>query len=724
MENKENQELEREERLISDMEEIQPNEQEIQAQVAEQQPLDLEDIMKEFHREPDDVQTDEVELPEDFKEFLDPEPDEAMNIWRHGFAPKQEEEGAQVSGDTVRIEVPEQVSGVTGDTIRLDTIRVDAKPVSDPGEETMAETRKLPETEAFTSSWEPEYEQPMGEYIAPQPIVFQPRSRLRELKRKLVAGPERRYYALSEKGVGKLQAAIFLSMLVCLMCIGTTVMYAMGMVQPERMRLMIFSQFFGLLLSALLGCFQMIDGVADLFKLRMSTNTLLAVSFLVCCVDGIFCLQQLRIPCCAAFSVQVFMSLWSAYHRRVTEMGQTDTMRKAVRLDGIRVCLDYYEGQKGLVRVEGQVEDFTEHYSKPSKPEKVLSWYCLIALVAAVAVGAAAAVFNDVYTGIQVMAVAILAAVPASMFVTLSRPEAILEKRLHKLGTVLCGWQGIQNLCGKVLFPITHQDVYPAGSVRMHGVKFFGSRPTDEVVAYCAAMVSAADSGLAPIFTQVLDSRNGIHYTPDFVSYHNGGVSGQIDTETVLVGSLSFMREMGVEIPEGAKVNNAVYGAIEGQLCGLFAVTYEKVKSSGAGMATLSAYRGLRSVITGTDFVLNESFIRGRFGVKTKRVVFPEPEERLQLEQKQPQEDTVSALLVTKQGLAPFAYGITGARALRTASWLGLVVHMLGGALGLAIMLTLVLLGALHLITPVNVLAYQLVWIIPGLLITEWTRSI
>jgi len=40
------------------------------------------------------------------------------------------------------------------------------------------------------------------------------------------------------------------------------------------------------------------------------------------------------------------------------------------------------------------------------------------------------------------------------------------------------------------------------------------------------------------------------------------------------------------------------------------------------------------------------------------------------------------------------------------------------------IMLALAYIGSVELLTPVNVLLYQLVWMIPGLLITEWTRTV
>ena len=70
------------------------------------------------------------------------------------------------------------------------------------------------------------------------------------------------------------------------------------------------------------------------------------------------------------------------------------------------------------------------------------------------------------------------------------------------------------------------------------------------------------------------------------------------------------------------------------------------------------------------------------------------------------------------------AFAITGARALRTASRLGVGMHMLAGILGLGIVGLLGILGSLELLSPVNLLLYELVWMIPGLLITEWTRSV
>ena len=138
----------------------------------------------------------------------------------------------------------------------------------------------------------------------------------------------------------------------------------------------------------------------------------------------------------------------------------------------------------------------------------------------------------------------------------------------------------------------------------------------------------------------------------------------------------------------------------------------------------MTGYRRLKTVITSDDFMITDDFIRSHFGANTKRVVFPTSAERAQMRQMKPAEESVAKALSTNGSLASFAYCVTGSKALKGASRLGVIIHMIGGILGMAMMLTLAVLGALALLTPANMFLYELVWMVPGLLITEWTRSI
>ena len=703
----------------------------------ELQEFDLDDILNEFHEteegKPDSEEELEILLQADSspEELPVPAMDALDAISEIESASEAEEtaEPAPQLGDTIRMEeiikevraetetvsdeaAAEEASAVSEDV----TIRID---IPEDLDALVAESAVDPQDiqEAFVEE-EPDESHP--------PVIeFNPKARLRELKRKLVAGPEKRYYELSEMGVGRVQLSILLNLLIVAGCAAITTMFAMDLIPENRLRLVIFTQILAMLLSALLGCHQMLDGLAELLRGRFTINTLLNVTFLACCADAVFCLQELRVPCCAAFSLHVTMALWARYQRRTTEMAQMDTLRKAVRLRGLTKEPNCYEGRGAIVRFDGHVEDFMDNYDVPSGPQKLQNTYAFICLFACTGIAVFAGVLHGVSLGVQVFSTSLLVAVPASFFVSLTRPMAILEKRLHMVGTVLCGWQGVKGLCGKAVFPLSDEDLFPQGSTKLNGVKFYGDRDPDEVVSYTTSLISAAGGGLVPVFRQLLSSRDcAEHPVENFRNYGEGGVGGEVCNEPILLGTLNFLQDMGVEIPEGTMVNQAVYAAIDGQLCAVFAISYAKMRSAAAGLVSLISSRKLIPVLTGGDFMITDSLLRGKFGINTRRIAFPSREVRNALSECQADPDSVSMAMATRDELVSYAYAVSGARALRTSCRLGMVIHLLGGILGMLIMLVLAYLGSTELLIPSHIFLYQLIWLLPGLLVTEWTRTV
>ena len=679
------------------------------------QDFDLEDILKEFSEHPeaekpaqpagqmpelrlDKEPLEESEAPE-AKEPEPQEPEESALPDTQEFSPVEEPASDAITTDEPASAVPP----TDEPTIVMD----------------LPEEPEAPQPAVAEPAFEVEEE------FIPAPIVFTPRSRLKELKKQLVAGPERRYYELSEMGVGKLQAAVLLNLLVVLISGGVTALFALELVPENRMKLVIFSQVLAMLISALLGCNLMLDSLGDLFKGRFTVNTLLTLTFAACLIDGVFCLKELRVPCCAAFSLEMTMALWARLQRHNTEMAQMDTMRKAVRLHGIVRVENYYEGKDGLLRKEGEVSDFMDTYKKMPSPEIVQSIYAVLSLLVCIGIAAFAGMLHGLSMGVQILSTSLLVAVPASFFVSISRPMAILEARLHMVGTVLCGWEGVKDLCGKAVFPISDLDLFPQGSTKLNGVKFYGSRNPDEVVSYTTSVIHIAGGGLVPVFDQLLKSRNGSVYpVHSFRNYGDGGIGGEVDGLPVLVGTMAFLRDMGVEIPEGTMVSQAVYAAVDGELCAVYAISYAKMRSAAAGLVTLCGYRKLKPLKLSGDFMLTEDFLRSKFNVKTKRIAFPDRDtcQKLQQHPIDPEEPVLA--LTTREELVSAAYAITGARALRLSTKLGVIIHLIGGTLGLIIMLVLGYLGSTELLTPANILLYQLIWAVPGLLMTEWTRIV
>ena len=699
------------------------------------QDFDLEDILKEFgdHPEAEEPAQSTERMPElRFDEEPSQMPDMRLEMPETLFEEQEvvlekpevlpDEPEAVAEEPEVLSNEPEDFS-LTDSTLEFAAVEEPAFEAIPTQEPTIVLDLPTEPQKTQPATAEPAFE--VEEEFIPAPIVFTPRSRLKELKKQLVAGPERRYYELSEMGVGRMQAAVLLNLLVVLICAGVTALFALDMVPENRMKLVIFSQVLAMLISALLGCNLMLDSLGDLFRGRFTVNTLLTLTFAACLADSVFCLQELRVPCCAAFSLEMTMALWARLQKHNTEMAQMDTMRKAVRLHGIVRVENYFEGKDGLLRKEGQVSDFMDTYQKMPSPEVVQSIYAVLSLLVCIGIAVFAGMLHGLSMGVQILSTSLLVAVPASFFVSISRPMAILEARLHMVGTVLCGWEGVKDLCGKAVFPISDLDLFPQGSTKLNGVKFYGSRNPDEVVSYTTSVIHMAGGGLIPVFDQLLSSRNGAIYpVQNYRNYGDGGIGGEVEGQPVLVGTMAFLQDMGVVIPDGTMVSQAVYAAVDGELCAVYAISYAKMRSAAAGLVTLCGYRKLQPLKLSGDFMLTESFLRSKFNVKTKRIAFPDRDtcQKLQQYPIDPEEPVLA--LTTREELVSAAYAITGARALRLSTKLGVIIHLIGGTLGLIIMLVLGYLGSTELLTPVNILLYQLIWAVPGLLMTEWTRIV
>ena len=692
----------------------------------------LEDILREFGSQSDDGLVHDAAAPELLEDLpplelmADVPPAESAPVSDEPevlvWTPAPESAPAPEPGsDTIRIDTArvrsQAPAAVSGDTQSFTPVGQQPPEVPDPTPEG---------AEPFSAGWEPQYDQPIDEYVPPEPIVFRPKNRLGELKRKLMEGPEQRYYALSEKGVGKLQIALFVSVLIVAAAVFSIILHRFNMVQENRMRLLVFGELFAMLFSALLCWERLADGIGGLLRGRFTTDTLLAFSFIACIADGIFCLQQVKIPFCAAFCLETLMCLWSEYQKRSTQLCQMDTLRKATCLNRVSKAPDCHEGRPGFCVTEGQPEDFMDVCDQPTAPERAIGRFALAALVLSAAIGVAAGLRGGLQVGIRTWSAAILAACPATMLISQSRPMWTLQRRLYRFGSVICGWQGVKAAAGKAVMPLSDEDLLPGGSVKINGVKFYSSRNPDTIIGYATAVMTASRSCLAPLFEHMLKSRRGQTFEIDeFNSYGDEGCGAIICGESVLVGTQEFLKRMGVELPAGTRVNQAVYISIDGEFACIFALAFGKLKGVSAGLASLCGQRKLTPVLASTNFLLSESFIRGKYNVDTRRIAFPPVADREKLAAWQPDpEKAVPCALTTQEGLAGAAFAVTGARALRIASVAGAAVHILGGLVGLAAVLILTLSGRTDLMTPANLLLLELCWAVPGLLVSEWTRNI
>ncbi len=580
--------------------------------------------------------------------------------------------------------------------------------------------------EPFSSGWEPNYDPPAEGYVQRAPAPLRPRSRLGELKQKLREGPEKIYDTLMEKGLFRLQVAIFLSILLAVMAVATVVLHRLDMVRPERMRLMVFGELFAMLCSALLCWERLTEGLFHLFRLRLNLDSLLLCSFTACVADGIFCLPQVELPFCAAFCVECLMCLWAEYQRRSAALDQTDILRRATRLDRVVQAPDCFEGKPGFHVCEGQVEDYMDSLQKPTPPGRALDWYTLAALLLSGALALWVGYREDAQAGVRAWAIGLLAASPATIFLCQTRPLAILQRRLRKFGAVLGSWAGMKAARGPAVVPMTERELFPRNSLKINGMKCYCDRSPDALLGYATAVVGASGECIAPVFEQLLHSHHAQRYeVSGFKRYADRGLGGIVCGQQVLVGSREFLKTMGVAVDPGAKVPHAVYMAIDGVFAGVFALNVTRLKGVRRGLGALCGQRGLTPVVATRNFLVTKSFLHQKFQVDPDRVKFPSVQKRDRLAVWQPDcTGAIPCALLTQEGLGGMALSITGARGLYNVSILGAAFHILAGLLGFAAVLGLTLTGRTDLLTPANLLILELSLSVPGLLITEWMRHL
>ena len=673
----------------------------------------------------DPNQHPEQELDDILSEFAAPSLEDILKEFSMPNEPEPAEMPPMQPESIPESEAPVAISSVSEATAVFTPVQAEA---SEPDEEAPIPApvpfQPKEPTEPFSDDWEPEYEAPMGEFTPKSPIPFPQKTRLRQLRQKLVAGPERRFQALSELGIGQLQFGMLANFLLSLVSISATIAYSLGFIDPSRLRAVIFCQLLLAMLAALLGCYRLLEGLANLFRGRFTLDAALFITFLACIADGLLCLSQQRLSASSLFCLQIFMAQCAAYQRRNTEMSQMDVLRKASELTAVVKLDDFWQNCPGYASVEGEPESFLDHYRKPSTPEKILSIYAVLSLVASAGIAVATYLLLDLNSAIQVFMAAQLIALPFSAFVSMSRPTNVLQNRLHRLGSVLCGWQGIRAVQRRSFFPLRHDDLFPEGALKMNSVKFYGSVDPGRVVSYTTALLTAEDSGLLGIFRLLPRSRGSAAHTVEEFKWEFGGISGLVDGYNVLIGTAECMESHGILVSQDHLVEQGVYTAVDRQLSGVFSVNYSRSKFSTMGIRTLCIDRRFKPVLIAGDFMLTPKFIRSKLAVNVKRITFPDWETRQALRAKEPEVDVTVIALTTKSGLAPKAYALTGARALKGALKIGAAIHILGGVIGLVAVGVLALNGGMALLTPVNLLLYSAIWAIPGLLVTEFTRSI
>lgn len=459
-------------------------------------------------------------------------------------------------------------------------------------------------------------------------------------------------------------------------------------------------------------------GIYQALKLRFDLMSLLVLSVLMTVADSFFAIPAGRIPFCTAASLALGLALGSV---SLEKKAKWRTLKTVLSMEAPVAAVKQEKAWHDLdciFRRDGSLADFTAMLETPDAAQKTMRVYAplagvLTALLALFAAWHGNGSFLWAWSGL------LTAALPAGGFLACCRPFERLAGRLSKTGAAICGWQGAKILGGECGIVMEDNDLFPASNISLNGIKMYSELPVRQVVGYATAVVRAAGSGLLPLFEEVMKNENGRRYTVDtFRQYEGGGLGAEINGDVVLLGSLAFMRLMGVPVPESVQVQSAVYISVNKELTGIFALSYSPSAGTRIGLHQVLHSAGLTPVLATRDFMITPGLVKKRYKVSADRLEFPVVAERAQLSAKDAGKDGRQGALMARDSFAGFAAAVTGGRQLRKTVHLAVMVSLLSGLLGMALLFVLTYLDAVTAASAVNLLVYQLLWLVPSVLIT------
>lgn len=300
-------------------------------------------------------------------------------------------------------------------------------------------------------------------------------------------------------------------------------------------------------------------------------------------------------------------------------------------------------------------------------------------------------------------------------------PYRKLAERLNRVGAALAGWPGAAR-CSQGGVIVSDLDLFPTGSVTVAQVKVFGGAATEKVVGYTATMLQVMDCGLTRPFHDLLRTHGALYREVSGLEWHEGGASGVIRGQEVLVGTAAYMHLMEVPIPPGHNIKNAVFCAINGQLSGLFLLNYAMGAAVNPSLSALLR-AGAAPVLATRDPNLIPSLLEQKFKLPVDKMEFPPVDRRLELSSPTPEEAGELVALLSREGLGPYCDAVVGGRRLRQAAYGGLAFALAGSVIGLCLTFYLTSVGAFASLTVVNFLVFMAAWLVPQWLVANWVNQ-
>lgn len=355
----------------------------------------------------------------------------------------------------------------------------------------------------------------------------------------------------------------------------------------------------------------------------------------------------------------------------------------------------------------------------PDPSEDLASKLAPATAVIAVVVALLYGIFFGSFSGaVNAFALVCAVCIPVSTLLAVNIPMYDLCKKLLPTGAMLSGYPSVKQFCDSTAVMIDANELFPADSVFLDGIKTFEDYNIDESLLCGIAILKEAQNPIAKVFEKVVDETDGDLPEVESVLYEDElGLVGWVNGERILVGNRELMTKYSVETPsieyEDKYIQSGkqvTYVARAGRLIAMF-VTHYIADSILMPELHRAEANGISILVHSTDCNITNDLICSLYNVFYRTVkVLPTGLGTVLKECKSTFEETSRAYLITNGKTSAFLKAVSGSVHIKRNISLSIVIQLISVVLGVLLTATLALYAGVGVLGTLEVLIYSLFW--------------
>lgn len=450
------------------------------------------------------------------------------------------------------------------------------------------------------------------------------------------------------------------------------------------------------------------DGLKQLFSTRFGPELLTVVLCIAAIPEAIFAVLAERMPFCALVSLEILCAMFARQRQAETMRAVALVLERCAGAAGVKRVEYAWNGRTAAARGKADVERFETMLEADSVHFTVMRVYVPAALGVCVLFAGLCALLKGL-NYFWVFTALLLGALPLGSFLCYVLPYSLLCERLIRRDAALCGWYGAKVLSSCDALFLRDDELFPEGFLKLSGVKTFDQYDSGVVMRYAAAILDSVGCAAAQLLTE---EGEALPMVANLRCFDEDGYGAEIGSNTVLLGTLGFMKKMGVHLEHGAKVRQALYLSVNGELAGIIALRYEADPAIRRTLQALSGSGAPTPVLAGSDVLVTPGLLRAKFRLPLERLACPPLRERMLSSDLVADEEDLQGAVIARPGLAVMGAVVLGARAMVTSVRGCVILSVIAGIMSMIVVFLLALSGAMYAVSCVELLGFLLIWLV------------